>query len=705
MDLAPSFLPDVQIARDPVFNVAYWNLAHRRPAFEGGRWRLEGRPLGFFHFSGLPLDDLERVSRYQDRIRLSERPELRPLFEDYRRRLLAAGHGTLRDLPYAYGRFADGRPVPDLARRVYQRVDPHGRRWPDAFAPGPQGFAAWLTEPLAFSGGMLTRAALSLWEENEDLRRRFPDPCGAQAQALAEHLRQGVAARGGLPHDFLGVLGGAEADAPTPGERGDGPDPARPGALAAWWNEPMGALSERPLVTRFALHVHARRADARQVYPEPLGRDRRAFAYWFAVIGADEVDAADELVAPVRRSLGLRSRLSLAVRRFRRARAERTAAKVRPHAPAAVVEVSAAPAPFGVNLVARFDDPGDDGALARGTRAALQAGGIPVAEIALDRDARLDLLRGQFAPPQGLPYAVTLVHLSPGDTPRALERLPLAARAGSRVVGYWLWHLAHFPLDLAPSFAGLDEVWTPSRATAEAVRALSPLPVRCVPPGLDAGLGDAPPRAGGETLVWLSLADARTGVERFDLETLIKAFALACSRSPRPLELHLHLEGAGSGTLARLREISPGLAVKLDARCLTPVERAARLHDCDAFVTLARAEGLGLTALSALRLARPVVAADCGGPRDWLGTDTGFPVATRPARLDHGVAPFPRGAVWAAADVDSAVAALLAVSQGLDAAAARARVGQARVAEVYDAAPAARRWAEELRRLCDGPGA
>ena len=134
MDLAPSFLPDVQIARDPVFNVAYWNLAHRRPEFADGRWRIEGRPLGFFHFSGLPLDDLERVSRYQDRIRLGQRPELRPLFEDYARRLSAAGHDELRALPYAWARFADGRPVPDVARRVRQRVDPLGARWADPFA-------------------------------------------------------------------------------------------------------------------------------------------------------------------------------------------------------------------------------------------------------------------------------------------------------------------------------------------------------------------------------------------------------------------------------------------------------------------------------------------------------------------------------------------------------------------------------------------
>ncbi len=51
-DLAPGFLEDFAIARDPEYNLAYWNLHQRRLERVDGRYLVDGRPLCFFHFSG-----------------------------------------------------------------------------------------------------------------------------------------------------------------------------------------------------------------------------------------------------------------------------------------------------------------------------------------------------------------------------------------------------------------------------------------------------------------------------------------------------------------------------------------------------------------------------------------------------------------------------------------------------------------------------
>ncbi len=769
MDLAPALLPDVQIARDAVFNVAYWNLAHRRPVFDDGRWRIDGRPLAFFHFSGLPLDDLGRVSRYQDRIRLAERPELRPLFEHYREILLAAGHEKLRRLPYAFARFADGRPVPEVARRVRQRVDPDGARWADPFACGSQDFVAWLTEPLAFPGGMLTRLALSLWEESAELRGRWADPCGADLVPFVAHLHAGAAARAGLPREFLQALGGAGAGgrasfvepggtAPSPPDppcsasgvtperqrgraewvhavkplsnpaaaRGSPPtdprgllaqlDVAHPGALTAWLNEPLGPLAARPVITRFALHVHAVRADARLVYPQPLGRDRRAFAYWFAVIGADELGVADELVAPVRCSLGLRSRVSLALRRFRRRQAERSAGArrealvpvVAPPSRAAVVVLSTPPP--GVNLVGRFESEGDDADAARGTRATLRAAGVAVAEIALDRDPSLDVARGLLLPAHGLPYGLTLVHVGPDELPGVLDRLPLAARAGGRVVGYWFWHLAHFPLELASSCAGLDEVWVPTRFVAAALRPLARVPVHVVAPGLEPLPAVAPStetsgvaratRSEGEGVNFLAVFDARDGGERFSPDALLEAFERARARCGRRLRLHVHAADADHELRTRLARRAHGLPVTLETRAFARPAFAAQLVACDAFITLPRAESFGRLALHALGQGKPVIVTAGGGPADWLDELTGFPVDSRPGTIERDLPPYPRGALWAEVDVESAAAACVAVAEQPHGAWARASRGQARARLLYGVELAAERWARELARVC-----
>ncbi len=121
MDFAPAFLEGAKVARDPVYNVAYWNLTHRRLRQVDGGWNIDGRPLGFFHFSGVDIGNLEPISRYQNRVNLSSRAELRPLFEDYRRRIMAAGHERLWAAPYRYGRV-----------RTDRDPDPHSRAATDS---------------------------------------------------------------------------------------------------------------------------------------------------------------------------------------------------------------------------------------------------------------------------------------------------------------------------------------------------------------------------------------------------------------------------------------------------------------------------------------------------------------------------------------------------------------------------------------------
>ena len=41
-DLAPGFLSDLAIVREPEYNVAYWNLQERKLSYEGGRYVANG---------------------------------------------------------------------------------------------------------------------------------------------------------------------------------------------------------------------------------------------------------------------------------------------------------------------------------------------------------------------------------------------------------------------------------------------------------------------------------------------------------------------------------------------------------------------------------------------------------------------------------------------------------------------------------------
>jgi hypothetical protein len=120
MNFAPCFFPDVGIIRDPGCNVAYWNLHERTIGVKDGRYQVDGAAaLKFFHFSGIDLDDIDRISKHQNRFTLRERRDLAPLFEAYRGEVRRNASPASAPARYAFGYFSNGALVTELARRVY----------------------------------------------------------------------------------------------------------------------------------------------------------------------------------------------------------------------------------------------------------------------------------------------------------------------------------------------------------------------------------------------------------------------------------------------------------------------------------------------------------------------------------------------------------------------------------------------------------
>ena len=92
MDLAPTFVPNPLILRHPGYNVAYWNLAHRRMEQDGdGTWLVNGGPLVFFHFSGISPEDPTVFSKHQNRFTAETLGPVSALCEFYRQRVIANG--------------------------------------------------------------------------------------------------------------------------------------------------------------------------------------------------------------------------------------------------------------------------------------------------------------------------------------------------------------------------------------------------------------------------------------------------------------------------------------------------------------------------------------------------------------------------------------------------------------------------------------
>lgn len=131
MDLAPCFFPDIGILRDPGFNVATWNLTHRQVtgSLQDGV-RVNGVPLGFYHFSGFDSGAQERMlTRFG-----GDNPTLWELRQWYLAECSRHGQGELGEYPARWSCFDDGTPIDARQRRLYRSRPDLQRAFPDPFA-------------------------------------------------------------------------------------------------------------------------------------------------------------------------------------------------------------------------------------------------------------------------------------------------------------------------------------------------------------------------------------------------------------------------------------------------------------------------------------------------------------------------------------------------------------------------------------------
>lgn len=109
---ALTFFDHVSVVKDPGWNVGIWNLHERLLKYIGNDWLVNGQEqLLFVNFIGL-LNPDEGLFPYQNRFKLSERPEVKRLIQEYRAHLKFSSYPELSACQPAYGL----RPEPTIIR-------------------------------------------------------------------------------------------------------------------------------------------------------------------------------------------------------------------------------------------------------------------------------------------------------------------------------------------------------------------------------------------------------------------------------------------------------------------------------------------------------------------------------------------------------------------------------------------------------------
>jgi hypothetical protein len=92
LNFFPLYFENVLILKNPGYNVAHWNLHERFLSFKDNIFVNDQYKLVFFHFSGFAFDEVNKISKHQNRFTLDSRNDLSKIFVDYKKNVEEANN-------------------------------------------------------------------------------------------------------------------------------------------------------------------------------------------------------------------------------------------------------------------------------------------------------------------------------------------------------------------------------------------------------------------------------------------------------------------------------------------------------------------------------------------------------------------------------------------------------------------------------------
>lgn len=299
-------------------------------------------------------------------------------------------------------------------------------------------------------------------------------------------------------------------------------------------------------------------------------------------------------------------------------------------------------------------------------------------------------------------HATTLICVNADGLPGALRTAGPGALAGRDLIGFWHWETERFPAAWRGSFRHLDEVWVSSGFVQRAVAVAAPVPV------VNVGLPVHAPRPGSHSRADLGLPenrflflfslDLRSSPARKNPAGAIKAFrrAFAPGDTRAALVIKVSNADAAPAELERLRADLAATGGVLIDRFLDREALSSLFARCDAYLSLHRSEGFGLTVAEAMALGKPVVVTAYGGTTEFTTPANSFLAGYDLVPVGPGAAPYPPDDRWAEPDLDHTATLLRQVIESPDEAARRGERAAADIRRDYSPAAIAHRMIERL---------
>jgi glycosyltransferase involved in cell wall biosynthesis len=365
------------------------------------------------------------------------------------------------------------------------------------------------------------------------------------------------------------------------------------------------------------------------------------------------------------------------------------------------------PGPRGVNMLGHFRYPSGLQVAAANVVAALDLAGWRTSLRDVPTQAPNDLVgRDGYL---GLhPYPVTISQLPP--EPFAADCYPysgLDMRPSYRI-GYWYWEAEHVPAHWKRHARWLNELWAPTRFIGSVLRSGMKLPVVDMLAGMRMPPVVTLPRAHfglpDNKFLFLFVFDMCSSAQRKNPFAVVEAYRRAF-RNTESVALAIKVSRGthDKRALARLRAECGAAGAHLIDSTLDHSEVFGLINCCDAYVSLHRSEGYGLTMAEAMALGKPVVATGYSGNLDFMTADNSLLVDHTRGQVQESGPVYKRGWTWAEPSVEHAAAHMRRLYENPELGRALGARARADVRRTLSLEAAGRRMAARLDELAGAP--
>ena len=456
--------------------------------------------------------------------------------------------------------------------------------------------------------------------------------------------------------------------------------------FTAWLREVPSGDAQLDL-SRFWLYVYRQRPDVQREFPNLHGADRARFVAWIAADGARQLDAYGLLpmeeideVSDERPSVEL--------------------VRLDSHGTS-----HAAEEPWGVNVGGFLQSELGIGEAARAAISALDAAKVPVMPIhGVWRPGSRQGYQYAMLDTSAATFPVNLICVNADVLDQWIREAGTDFFAGRYNIGLWWWETSKWPEEWLDAFDRVDEVWVGTEHVRDAIAPVATVPVTKIT--LPVWMPTPAPRSRAELglpegFLFLFMFDYHSVFERKNAIAAVEAFTRAFA--------------PGEGAKLAIKTINQEKRPEEHERLLLAATRHPDTHivegyisaadkdsmigSADCYVSLHRAEGLGLTPAEALYLGKPVIATRYSGNLDFMTDEGSWLVDFELVPIGPGNWPYPEGGEWAEPDVEQAAAYMREIFDDPVAAQAKAALGAAELRRTHSREAAGRTVVERLELL------